>query len=206
MVSKPAVLIAHHKEWRLFRDKHDGKARNFLIVRYLPLARYVASTIPVYDRTKFSYDDFVSWACIGLIDAIEKFNPGRAIKFETYAISRIRGSILDNIRRMTRNHPVLSLEQILENTASVPPAFVRAEGKEENIFAFAEMREQREILAGVIDGLKKDEQRVIMLYYYEGLTMKEIADIMGLTEGRISQIHAGALRNMKAGLTKRGKP
>jgi len=97
-------MIKFYKEWEKFQKRGDKKSRNFLIVQYLPLAKYIASTFPRFNPGLYSYDDMVSWACIGLINATKKFEPDRGIKFETYAISRIKGEIKDNLRKLTHSY------------------------------------------------------------------------------------------------------
>lgn len=234
-------VIKFYKQWRAFRKKDDRNSRNFLIVQYLPLARYVASTIPVFNTRLYSYEDLVSWATLGLIDAVAKFDPDRGVKFETYAIARIKGEVKDNIRRAARtvnvkkkriydrayeklcqklsrppgaremmaelgvNHrqykswlacslsvSIISLDEFLGVEAK-DSAYQNYLEKEEEFLQAAELRERKEALALVIAGLPERERRIITLYYYEGLTLDEIGEILHLTKGRVSQIHAHAV-------------
>jgi len=232
--------IKYYREWKKYKETGDKKSRNFLVVRYLPLAKYVAGTIPS-STPLYTYEDLISWACIGLIDAIDKFDPDKGIKFETYAISRIKGEILDNLRKLTTTHfqkqkkviektydklflnlgrppsefemaeelkmdmkkyrkmlsqilpvYVLSLDNLLEINSSIVKKLMRRKSKD-----LREIEEKKEMISKALEKLSEMERKVITLYYYEGLTMKEISEILNISEGRVSQLHASALLRMK---------
>jgi len=217
------------------KKKDDLKARNFLISKYMYLAKYVSSKIPRYTAL-YTYEDIIQWACIGLIKAIERFNPERGIKFETYAISRIKGEIYDNIRKLLPYHSkikkqietlyekiykikgrtptykeiakemgitvnkvkkllknyspvfILSLEDLIKNHMfSIPQ-----DKNEKNLFS-----EKKDILSKSIEKLSERERQIISLYYYEGLTLNEIAEILKISESRVSQIHTLAILHLQ---------
>ncbi|MCE7079958.1 RNA polymerase sigma factor WhiG [Streptomyces sp. ST2-7A] len=241
--------------WRHYKDTGDGRLREQLILHYSPLVKYVAGRVGVGLPPNMEQADFVSSGVFGLIDAIEKFDPGRSIKFETYAITRIRGAMIDELRaldwipRSVRQkaraferassalefslrrspteaevaremnmgldelheffgrlslantvaleellHPVgdggdqLSLMDILEDTSADDPVEV------------AEDRELRRLLARAVNALPDREKTVITLYYYEGLTLAEIGQVLGVTESRISQIHTKSVLLLRSKL------
>jgi len=237
-------MIKFYREWQRFRKTGDTSIRNFLVVRYLPFARYVASTFPCLHHS-VTQDDILSWACFGLIDAVEKFDPRRGIKFETYAIARIRGEIKENFRKalsstyikrkkllddvydklcarlgrppfdgemakelgidmhryktmLSQTLPIsiLSLDSILDEGLNFPEITARI-SRNEDFSEALELKEKKELLARAIGQLPAKEKEVMTLYYYEGLTMKEISGFLGITEGRVSQIHASALMRLR---------
>ncbi|AXI81576.1 RNA polymerase sigma factor WhiG [Peterkaempfera bronchialis] len=242
--------------WRSYKSTGDGRLREQLILHYSPLVKYVAGRVGVGLPANVEQADFVSSGVFGLIDAIEKFDLDRAIKFETYAISRIRGAIIDELRaldwiprsvrqkaraverayatletRLRRTphepevaaemgipveelhaifsqlslanvaaldellHPVgeggdgLSLLDTLVDTAADDPVEV------------AEDRELRRLLARAVNTLPDREKTVVTLYYYEGLTLAEIGQVLGVTESRVSQIHTKAVLQLRAKLS-----
>lgn len=242
--------------WRAYKAHSDPRLREQLILHYSPLVKYVAGRVGVGLPANVEQADFVSSGVFGLIDAIEKFDPERAIKFETYAISRIRGAIIDELRALDwiprsvrqkaraverayatlevslRRTPhdlevatemgialddlhtifsqlslanVVALDELLhpggegsdrtslldtlEDTAADNPAEV------------AEGRELRRLLARAINTLPEREKTVVSLYYYEGLTLAEIGQVLGVTESRVSQIHTKAVLQLRAKLS-----
>jgi RNA polymerase sigma factor for flagellar operon FliA len=198
--------------------------------------------------------DLISYGIFGLIDAIEKFDPARAIKFETYAISRIKGAIIDELRAMdwvprsvrsrareieaayvslenslrrvpsdqeVADHMGISLKEFQDilaklsytSVVSFEELWVGGERDEsqnaigsirddtaEDPVAIFETAEVKDILAGAIDKLPERERTVIALYYYEGLTLKEIGQVLGVTESRVSQLHTKAVLRLRAKL------
>ncbi len=230
------------RHWQEFKKKGNLVSRNFLLVHYLPLAKYVASTIPVFNSRLCSYEDLVSWGVIGLLDALSRFNPARGVKFETYAISRIRGEIMDNLRRLNfpyrwRKRKIfektflqlsqklgriptdeeitkalgveekryrtwlaylvpISLISLEEFIGGEEKLFVRA-GQMENPVEILEKDERLEKLTRALSALPERERLVLTLYYYEGLTINEIGEVMGLSKGRISQLHGHAVSSLR---------
>ncbi|HOJ39158.1 MAG TPA: FliA/WhiG family RNA polymerase sigma factor [bacterium] len=237
------------RHWHRFKATGDRQSRNLLLIHYLPLAKYVASTIPVFNSRLYGYEDLVSWAVLGLIDALSRFRPGQGVKFETYAISRIRGEIMDNLRRLISPYRQRK-QKIFERTFNrlaiklgrsptekemaealgvdsngyrkwlayaVPTSiisldeFAAMEGKFESLSSRTKKeeltpeslarKERSEKLAKAIQSLPEREKKIITLYYYEGLTLNEIAGILNLSKGRISQIHGHALLSLRQALT-----
>lgn len=240
--------------WSTFKETGDEDARERLILNYSPLVKYVAgrvsSTLPQTVETA----DLISYGLFGLIDAIEKYDTDRGIKFETYAIARIKGAIIDELRSMDwvprsvrargkeleaayvaletrlRRAPtdaevaeemglsideyhdilsrlsytsVVSFEELWsggdrdersDGAASIPD-----HGAEDPVATY-EAEEVKHILADVIEHLPERERVVITLYYYEGLTLKEIGKVLGVTESRVSQLHTKAVLRMRTKL------
>lgn len=228
-------MIEYYRQWKKFKRNHNIKARNFLISKYLYLAKYVSSKIPRYTDI-YTYEDIIQWACIGLIDAIERFEPDRGIKFETYAISRIKGEIYDNIRKISPNYSKMkkkienayeklfklkgrnptiseiaeemgiSVKQAKRLIQNYSPVFIislddliksKIFNKIQKADASTLLFEEKDVLSESIKKLSKREKEIITLYYYEGLTFKEIADILKVSEGRISQIHTMVILHLK---------
>ena len=228
--------------------------REELILKYSPLIKYVAGRLAMRMPPSISQDDLISSGVIGLIDAIEKFDSSKKIRFKTYAEFRIRGAILDELRSLDwiprsirkkttelektyqylekdLNRPPkdkevaealgISIEKfykLLDKTKSVTFLDIEtirkrmpdsnkddlfdliADDSEINPFALLNKTEIKEILAKAITALPEKEKIVISLYYYEDLTMREIGEIMGYTESRISQMHTKAMLRLRARL------
>jgi len=215
--------------------------RERLIIYYAGLVRLVVGRLGVYTGVIVEYEDLISFGIIGLIDAIERFDFSKGVKFETYATLRIRGSVIDNIRRadwiprsirrrgkeLERVYAKLEQELGREpneeeiaaalglNTEEVRDVIQKAQlmnlvsldeyievGDEasaeggiskDDPQSIHSRREIRELLSANIKQLTQQQQLVISLYYFDGLTLKEVSSIMSVTESRVSQIHNKAL-------------
>lgn len=240
------------KLWEDYSSKRTPELREMLILEYAPLVKLVAGRLSMYLGYNVEYEDLVSYGIFGLIDAIDKFDFGKDVKFETYASLRIRGSILDQIRKMDwiprtvrqrqkqmdaamkeveleTGRPatddeiaakmgissdelcewqsqmkvtnVVSLNEFMESGSEVPNEknlTSHFEGPEEVI----EKTELKQMLAQSLDLLTEKEKKVILLYYYEELTLKEISYALEVSESRVSQLHTRALQKMKEKLGK----
>ena len=225
------------------------EVREKIILEYAPLVKLVAGRLSMYLGYNVEYEDLVSYGIFGLIDAIDKFDCMKEVKFETYASLRIRGAILDQIRKMDwiprtirqkkkqidsvikeieqstgrtateeeiagglgismeeylewqsqmKITGVVSLNEYLDQGSDVSQDFSRHTtsgfvGPEEQI----EKEELKQVLGEAMESLTEKEQKVIALYYYEELTLKEISNILEVSESRISQLHTRALQKMK---------
>ncbi len=225
------------------------EAREKIILEYAPLVKVVAGRLSMYLGYNVEYEDLVSYGIFGLIDAIDKFDCLKEVKFETYASLRIRGAILDQIRKMdwiprtirqkqkkienvireieqNTGHSasdeeiaeklgisgdeylewqsqmkitgIVSLNEYMEQGSDVAQDYSRHttsrfEAPEEKI----EKEELTRVLGDALKLLTEKEQKVITLYYYEELTLKEISNILEVSESRISQLHTRALQKMK---------
>jgi RNA polymerase sigma factor FliA len=238
--------------WGEFKDTGSGAARERLILHYAPLVKYVAGRLGAGLPQSVEQADLVSNGMFGLMDALEKFDPGREVKFETYAIPRIRGAILDELRAMDwvprsirfkarevdKAHTLLEaklgrgptdaevaeqlgldIEELHEVITQISLVSVMAleevvgsdeKGEQRSLLdtladaassdptAALEGQEMRGLLSAAINSLSEREKIVVTLYYFEGLTLSEIGEILGVTESRVCQIHTkavGTLRN-----------
>jgi RNA polymerase sigma factor for flagellar operon FliA len=241
--------------WIEFKATAAQPLRERLILHYSPLVKYVAGRVGVGLPPNIEQADLVSYGIFGLIDAIEKFDLERAIKFETYAISRIRGAIIDELRaidwipRSVRykarevERAYASLEATLHRSPTEPEvaaamgislpdlhqifsqvSFVNVvaldellnvggekgdklslvdtleDTKAEDPVAAFESEETKYLLAKAINTLPEREKIVVTLYYYEGLTLAEIGQVLGVTESRICQMHTKAVLQLRGKL------
>ncbi len=242
--------------WRDYKLRNDRLARDTLITRYSPLVKYVAGRVAVNLPKSVDEGDLIGYGTLGLIDAIERFDPGRGVKFETYAIARIRGSMIDGLRSMDwvpvsvrhRNRnlegvvrdlenrlgrsatdeevaqelgitvaeygqrvqdmagsAILSLEDVWGNPEEGEAPTRMAEVKDEKAIDpldEAEWNSRRESLAKSIDRLPPREKLVVSLYYFEGLTVKEIAYVLKVSPSRVSQLHTKAVIRLRGALSR----
>ncbi len=241
--------------WRSYRSNPDDRAlRDRLILTYAPLVKYVAGRLGSGLPAHVEDEDLVSYGLLGLIGAIERYDPGRDVKFETYAMTRIRGAIIDELRSLdwvprsvrARAREIERAIALLEAKLHRPPSDeeiaaqvgITAEELEESltdisrssIAALDELwttggsgdqvalidtiedteapapgsalaaTELKEALAEAVARLPEPEQRVVILYYYRELKLREIGDVLGVTESRVSQLHTKAVLRLKAGL------
>jgi RNA polymerase sigma factor for flagellar operon FliA len=244
--------VALDERWRDFKDNASKSAREQLILHYAPLVKYVAGRIGAGLPQSVEQADLVSNGMFGLMDALDKYDPGREVKFETYAIPRIRGAIIDELRAMdwvprsvrskarsvdkahthlesklgrepnddeVAEHMGLSREELHEVVTQISLVSVMAleetvgsdeRGEQRSLLdtladaanadptSSLEGQEMRGLLSAAIDSLSDREKVVVTLYYFEGLTLAEIGEIIGVTESRVCQIHTkavGSLRN-----------
>lgn len=241
-------MLDKSRLWRLYKEKNDQWAREQLILAYAHLCRYVVDRIPVRTSAAVSYDDLIGHAIIGLIDALERFDPLRQVKFETYAIHRIRGAVLDCLKTMewvprsvqgneqrirqafaeveaelgrpaeddevareigisvdelsailadVARGSMLSLEEFVLG-GDPPTALV----DHDSPLVAAEEQERKRLLTEAIESLPEKEKLVVSLYYMDGLTLKEIAKVLGVTESRACQIHSKAIIRLHAKLAR----
>ena len=235
------------KLWEEFFKNPSAELREQIIIEYAPLVKIVAGRLSMYLGYNVEYDDLVGYGIFGLIDAIDKFDINKEVKFETYASLRIRGSILDQIRKMDwiprtvrqkqkkideairkietetgRNaqdkeiarelgvseEELTSWQSQLKVTNLVSLNEYVDQGLEPVMDArgnshFAQPEdaiaeeELKKVLTQSLEVLTEKERKVITLYYYENLTLKEISNILEVSESRISQLHTKALTKMK---------
>ncbi|MEX0991380.1 MAG: RNA polymerase sigma factor WhiG [Actinomycetota bacterium] len=241
--------------WDAFKERGDPEAREQLILHYAPLVKYVASRVATGLPSTIEQGDLASYGMFGLIDALEKFDMERQIKFETYAIPRIKGAILDELRAMDwvprsvrfKAREVEKAYAEIEATEKRAPtelevatklgvsrgelhevinqiSFVSVMALDEALSVGTDRGEQvslidtladsaqpdpamgvedeetRGMLAGAINDLSEREKVVLTLYYFEGLTLAEIGEILGVTESRVCQIHTKAVGQLRVHL------
>ena len=239
--------------WKKYKSTGDKHARERLVLAYSPLVKYVAGKMGSGLPSYVDDADLISYGLTGLISAIERFEPSREIKFETYAMSRIKGSIIDELRSMDwvprsvrmrareferanaklehkfhraptdqeladelgvtpeelqehiqqiSNSAVIALDELwsvsdssggqvsLLDTIEDPNA-----ADPEKSFDAVNVKEQ---IAEAISRLPEREKLVVALYYYENLTLREIGEVLGVTESRVSQLHTKAVLRLKS--------
>ncbi|WP_319477433.1 RNA polymerase sigma factor WhiG [Marispirochaeta aestuarii] len=241
--------------WALYKKNRDPKIRDAFVKQYAPLVKYVAGKVAMGMPHNVEFDDLVGFGVFGLIDAINKFDPEKHVKFKTYAVTRIRGAIFDELRsidwvpRSVRQKAreiedtVQRLEASLGRSASDQEvaaemgmdideyhrAMVKISGTsimslndvwysgEENDKIsivdsiespqslnpdiIVEKEEIKKVIIEAINELPEKEKKVLVLYYYEDLTLKEIGKVLEVTESRISQLHTKAIMRLRAKLT-----
>lgn len=235
--------------WAEYGKNKSSEVREKIILEYAPLVKLVAGRLSMYLGYNVEYEDLVSYGIFGLIDAIDKFDAMKEVKFETYASLRIRGAILDQIRKMdwiprtirqkqkkidavmkeieVREGRVATDEEIARGLGISDDEFLQWQGqmKAVNVISLNEYMEQgseisgerqsasrhfdspekvveqgelKEKLKDALQKLTERERRVIELYYYEELTLKEISSVLEVSESRVSQLHTRGLQKMKA--------
>jgi RNA polymerase sigma factor for flagellar operon FliA len=238
--------------WREFKETGAPESRDKLIVHYSPLVKYVAGRVSTGLPANIEQADLVSYGIFGLIDAITKYEPGRGTKFETYAIRRIKGAIIDELRaidwvprsvrfkarevekaiaRLEHEHgraptdveiaavlnvsvqdlrslytqisfvSVVALDELMsvggDKGDRLPLIDTLEDAGTEDPLATLESEETKRLLANAINKLPDREKIVITLYYYEGLTLNEIGQVLGVTESRICQMHTKAVLQLR---------
>ena len=236
-----------NKLWEEYSREHSPQVREQIIIEYANLVKIVAGRLSMYLGYTVEYDDLVGYGTFGLIDAIDKFDLLKGVKFETYASLRIRGAILDQIRKMdwiprtlrqkqkkidqayqklelelgragtdeevaeesgisidelanwqnqTKVTNLISLDEFLEQGAEI-----RVDSDSSSHFeqpeCVMEKEEIKNVLLQTLEHLTENEKKVITLYYYEDLTLKEISHILEVSESRVSQLHTKALQKMR---------
>jgi RNA polymerase sigma factor for flagellar operon FliA len=246
--------------WLDYRRTGDQKLRDRLILTYAPLVKYVAGRLGSGLPAHVDEGDLVSYGLLGLIGAIERYDPARDVKFETYAMARIKGQIIDELRSMdwVPRSVRARARQIERAIGELEARLGRAPTDEEiskklgiteeeleeslgeiarsSIAALDELwtvsgsgggdqvalidtiedesapdpqgtlsvTEQKEALADAIARLPEREKLVVTLYYYEELTLREIGEVLGVTESRVSQLHTKAILRLKAHIASAG--
>ena len=198
--------------WTAYRETNCPELREQLILEYAHIVKYVAGRLEIYTGQHFEFDDLVSYGIFGLIDAIEKFDITKGVKFESYASLRIRGAIIDSLRDLdwvprslrrkskedgSELQSMVSLDDFLDQNMEFVAA--SADGvPEEHI----DKQELRNMLIEAIESLSERDRLIITLHYFEELTLREISKTMKVSESRVSQIHTRALSRMQEKLGK----
>ena len=230
-----------------FADKSNKALRDELILQYIYLTRYVVGRVKVALPPTFSYEDISSYGVEGLIDAVEKYTPKMGARFETYALVRIRGNIIDKVRsqdflprsvrrkirdvklaqeelkkqfgRSATNTEIANylgvekekVEQLLADDTSITSIYDKKGSQDGDIeiidtiedshtLAPHEQLEEKDVkkeLEMALKRLPERERTIMVLYYHENMTLKEIGDAINISESRVSQLHAQAIMKLK---------
>jgi RNA polymerase sigma factor for flagellar operon FliA len=241
--------------WQRYKKDGDEKARERLVLAYSPLVKFVAGRMSSGLPAHIEESDLISYGLLGLIGAIERFDPDREIKFETFAVARIKGSIIDELRSLdwvprsvrAKAREIEAAHAKLERTLGRTPTDeevaselgVTDEEFQESLLQISNssvvaldelwsvsdasgdqvslldtmkdpsavdparelgVSELKDRLANAISRLPEREKLVVALYYYENLTLREIGEVLGVTESRVSQLHTKAVLRLKARL------
>lgn len=241
------------KVWEDYKKTPTKALKDKIIVGYAPLVKYIAGRMSVYLANNVEYDDLVSYGVFGLIDAVDKYKLTKNVKFETYASLRIRGAILDNIRKMDwiprtlrqkqkmldkaitelegelgrfptdeeiakkldiKTDEVNKLVQETNVSSVISLDDYTDQNYETNILDFkedkisdtpekqVEREEVKRLLKDAMEDLNEREKKLVFLYYFEELTLKEISKVLEVSESRISQLHSNILLKLKKKLGK----
>jgi len=235
--------------WEAFLQNRSTELRRKLVVQYLDLVRYVVSKfgLHVHGRAHgLDYNDMVHFGVLGLLEAIERFSPSAGVKFETYAVPRVRGSILDEMRKLdwvprsvreTNRRVGKAAHEVMQEQGREPREAEIAEKLSMGLDDYRKMigggmtsamreadiavdcdiagrmdetpsltpdpfkrlsdDETRQLLIEAVEQLTERERTVIALYYFEELKFSEIAQLLGISDGRVSQIHSDVLRQLR---------
>ena len=239
---------ARNKLWESYCKSRTPQLREQIIIEYSQLVKLVAGRLSMYLGYNVEYDDLVGYGIFGLIDAIDKFDYGKNVKFETYASLRIRGAILDQIRKMdwiprslrqkqkkidaamskieaetgkaatdeeiaaelgisldelnnwqgqAKMTNLVSLDEFTEEGTETAKMEAVGNARFEHPEEAVEKEELKKMIVEALDTLTEKEREVVVLYYYEEMTLKEISMVLEVSESRVSQLHTKALNKMK---------
>ena len=256
--SSNAATVSCEQLWLDYKHRRDPAARDALIERHLHLVKYIAGRVVMHLPASVELDDLISYGIFGLLDAIDKFDFRRGIKFETYAYTRIKGAILDGLRSMD-----WAPQSLRKRAREVAAAYGRVEGRlgraatdeevaaelgievgelqelmtrlnfvhvlslddivghdDEDVVELRDLvadpaspdplsnallQDAKRRLAAALERLPQRERLIVTLYYYEGLTVKEIGELLGLSASRISQLHGRALARLRGAMQEGGE-
>lgn len=238
--------------WRRFGATRDPLSRERLVLTYAPLAKYVAGRIGSQLPSYIDIEDLTSYGLVGLLDAIDRFEPERGVKFETFALTRIRGAIIDELRSLDwapralrhrqrqlmramasieqregrpatdeelasslevhvseldgllaeiASSSMVALEEVFATTGGDDERFSLGDAIEDTSSpdpsAASEHAAIRDLLADAIVRLPERERIVVSLYHYDNLSLREIGEVLGVTESRVSQLHTKAVLRLR---------
>lgn len=250
---EPMTAPTVTEAWSRYLASGDPASREQIILQHTPLVKYVIGRLAIHLPQVLEYEDLLAYGTLGLIQAFERFDPSRGVKFESYAVMRIRGAILDALRslrglpqsvtdkakRLQRaalelEHSLgrpptdeelaaalhinteqltqqmvdaswvtVSLDSIMENQADADLRALTSQRPEDDVQGLVERRELVAELAEALATLSERERLILSLYYHDELTMREIGQVLGISEGRVCQLHARALHKLRVAMAQR---
>jgi RNA polymerase sigma factor for flagellar operon FliA len=249
-MTAPATMA---EAWSKYFESGDPASREQIILQHTPLVKYVIGRLAIHLPQVLEFEDLLAYGTLGLIQAFERFDPARGVKFESYAVMRIRGAILDALRSLrglpqsvtdkakrlqraalelesTLGRPptdeelaealhisteqlnqqivdaswvTVSLDSIMENQADADIRSLTSQRAEDDVLGMVERRELVAELAEALTTLTERERLILSLYYHEELTMREIGQVLEISEGRVCQLHARALHKLRVAMAQR---
>ena len=247
--------IPEEELWAKYKKTSDAKIREYFILKYAPLVKYVAGKVGIGMPTNVEFDDLVGYGVFGLLDAIEKYDLDKNVKFNTYAVNRIRGAIFDELRsidwvprsvrqksreieetiadlearlgRSASNEEIayamgLDMEEYnslllkISATSVISLTDLRFSNDDSEEFSVGDIIEApsslnpdvivaredvRRVISEALKELPEREKKVLIMYYYEDMTLREIGEVLHVTESRVSQIHTSANIKLRAKLS-----
>lgn len=252
MASADVGAVDEPALWAVFRQSRDRAARDALVELHIPYARVVAATYygrRIHDEIEF--DDYLQYARIGLLEALERYDPTQGAQFRTFAARRMHGAILDGIERSTEKQQQIAVRQRLrrervdaiKEAAGAETGLSRAVGRDqapsgdalfryladvgiglalcrllegtgmvdlsaatdsslpaERAYHPIELAQLRRRMLDLVDGLSAQQRTVVRYHYLQEHSFADVASLMGVTRGRVSQIHRQALAALRVGL------
>ncbi len=233
--------------WERFLADNDPESREQLIIQHTPLVKYVIGRLAIHLPQVIDYEDVLAYGTLGLIQALDRFDPTRGVKFQSYAVMRIRGAILDALRALrglpqsvtdkakrlqrtsieleqTLGRPptddelaraleitptelnqqmvdaswvTVSLDSILEAQSDGHLGALTSRNRDDDVAGTVERAEMIDELSEALKALDERERLILSLYYHEELTMREIGQVLEISEGRVCQLHARALHKLR---------
>ncbi|SRR5579871_554121 len=245
--SVPVSALSIEEVWERYLETNDPECRERLIIQHTPLVKYVIGRLAIHLPQVIDYEDVLSYGTLGLIQALDRFDPSRGVKFQSYAVMRIRGAILDALRALrglpqsvtdkakrlqrtsieleqTLGRPptddelaaalaitpaelnqqmvdaswvTVSLDSILEAQSDGHLGALTSRNRDDDVAGTVERAEMIEELSEALKALDERERLILSLYYHEELTMREIGQVLEISEGRVCQLHARALHKLR---------
>lgn len=245
-----AATMTVAEAWQRFFEDGDPASREQIILQHTPLVKYVIGRLAIHLPQVLDFEDLLGYGTLGLIQAFERYDPARGVKFESYAVMRIRGAILDALRSLrglpqsvtdkakrlqrasmeleqTLGRPptddelaealnitpdqltqqmvdaswvTVSLDNIIESQGDGDLRALTSHRGEDDVAGMVERREMVQELAAALATLTDRERLILNLYYQDELTMREIGQVMDISEGRVCQLHARALHKLRVAM------
>lgn len=245
------MVINDNDLWATYLSGRENSSRQKLVMKYLPLVKYHINRLAVKPPRHLEQEDLVSYGIVGLLEAIDRFDPSRGIKFENYASQRVRGAILDALRQAhwaprtlikklrrvssayrrleqeqggevtdaqlaaTLGITIAELQELMERSSQMAVLSLEdyligqweeggsvlgeclVDPTSPDPAAYSERQELHRALVKGLEQLKEKDRLVLNLYYYEGLTLKEIGKVLGISESRVCQLHGRAIIKLR---------